>query len=37
VKQPFDGISDDEVRHLFDETRDGDYAEITNDALAFSK
>jgi hypothetical protein len=32
-----DGISDDEVRRLFDEARDRDYAEITNEVLALSK
>jgi hypothetical protein len=32
-----DGISDDEVRRLFDEARDRDYGEITSDALALSK
>src|SRR5262245_19932732 len=29
-----DGISDEEVRRLFDQARDGDYDEITKEALA---
>jgi hypothetical protein len=32
-----DGISDDQVRRLFDEARDRDYDEITNEVLALSK
>jgi hypothetical protein len=32
-----DGISDDHVRRLFDEARDRDYDEITNEVLALSK
>src|SRR5947209_5853361 len=32
-----DGLSDEEVRALFDRTRDADYAELTKEAQALSK
>jgi hypothetical protein len=32
-----DGISDEEVRRLFDDARDRDYREITDEGLALSK
>src|SRR5205823_479017 len=32
-----DGISDEEVRRLFDQARDADYDEITKEALAAAK